>query len=117
MPNTEGVGKSFQADFTGDGTTQDPVLARMLGNSIAGFTPAISTELSTIQGYGRGRVTVKPSAGFYNLFNFSNFDLPTSVLSCLIAGTAGTINAADPAAHNTDRVRVGTGLFHTRVAA
>jgi hypothetical protein len=57
------------------------------------------------------RVTVKPSVGFYNLFNFANFDLPTSIMSGLLTSTAGTINGTDPAAHNTNRVGVGTGVF------
>jgi hypothetical protein len=54
---------------------------------------------------------VKPSVGFYNIFNFSNFDLPSSTMSGLLAGTAGTINGTDPAAHNTNRVGVGSGAF------
>jgi len=57
------------------------------------------------------RVAVKPSVGFYNMFNFANFDLPTSSMSGLLAGTAGTINGTDPVAHNTNRVGVGTGVF------
>jgi len=57
------------------------------------------------------RVSVRPSVGFYNMFNFANFDLPTSIMSGLLAGTAGTINGTDPAAHNTNRVGVGTGVF------
>jgi hypothetical protein len=57
------------------------------------------------------RVTIKPSVGFYNIFNFANFDLPTSIMSGLLTGTAGTINGTDPAAHNTNRVGVETGVF------
>jgi hypothetical protein len=57
------------------------------------------------------RVTVKPSVGFYNLFNFANFDLPTSIMSGLLTGTAGTIDGTGPASHNTNRVGVGTGVF------
>ena len=38
------------------------------------------------------RITIKPSVGFYNLCNFANFDLPTSIMSGLLSGTAGTIN-------------------------
>ena len=59
----------------------------------------------------REGVFVKPSVGFYNIFNFSNFDLPTSTMSGLLAGTAGTINGTGSAAHNTNRVGVGTGVF------
>jgi hypothetical protein len=57
------------------------------------------------------RITIKPSVGFYNLCNFANFDLPASIMSGLLSGTAGTINGTDPLAHNTNRVGVGTGVF------
>jgi hypothetical protein len=59
----------------------------------------------------RDGITIQPSAGFYNLFNFANFDLPESMMSGLLAGTAGTINGTDPVAHNANRVGVGTGVF------
>jgi hypothetical protein len=36
------------------------------------------------------RATVKPSIGFYNIFNLANFDLPTSIMSGRRTGTAGT---------------------------
>jgi len=57
------------------------------------------------------RVTIQPSIGFYNLFNFHNFDLPTSMMSGLLSGSAGAINGTDPAAHEVNRVGVGTGVF------
>ncbi len=38
-------------------------------------------------------LTRKASVGFYNIFNFANFDLPTSIMSGLLTGTAGTIKA------------------------
>lgn len=58
-----------------------------------------------------GRRTRELSVGFYNLFNFAYFDLPTSTMSGLLTATAGTINGADPASHNTNRVGVGTSAF------
>ena len=41
----------------------------------------------------RERLTVQPSVGFYNLFNFANFDLPGTALNGLLTGAAGQINA------------------------
>ena len=187
IPNTaKGAGEIFRTDFTGDGTTQDPVPGTHVGNFDRGInassinqvlanyntkvalqlTPAgqqlVQHGLFTDSQLGVGdslcynnpnnlpvnslcaiappvplapsgqvnlgwlrvldttiswtytikeRVTVKPSVGFYNIFNFSNFDLPTSTMSGLLAGTAGTINGTDPAAHNTNRVGVGTGVY------
>jgi len=171
VPNTaKGAGEIFRTDFTGDGTTQDPVPGTHVGefdrginagninrvidnynNSIAGrptpagqvliqeglmtsaqiaalgaITPELpeapanqvnlgwlrvfDTTLSWTHSFHE-RVTVKPSVGFYNLFNFANFDLPTSIMSGLLTGTAGTINGTDPTSHNTNRVGVGTGVF------
>jgi len=187
IPNTaKGAGEIFRTDFTGDGTTQDPVPGTHVGNFDRGInassinqvltnyntkvalqlTPAgqqlVQNGLFTDSQLGVGdslcynnpnnlpvnslcaiappvplapsgqvnlgwlrvldttiswtyaikeRVTVKPSVGFYNIFNFSNFDLPTSTMSGLLAGTAGAINGTDPAAHNTNRVGVGTGVY------
>jgi hypothetical protein len=173
VPNTaKGAGEIFRTDFTGDGTTQDPLpgshvgefdrgidasnINRAINNynaTVAGSpTPAgriliqdglmTSTQLTNLGGVAptlpdapanqvnlgwlrafdstmswtysiKERVAVKPSVGFYNIFNFSNFDLPTSTMSGLLAGTAGTINGTDPSGHNTHRVgdrRVHLGI-------
>jgi len=59
----------------------------------------------------RERFTVQPSAGFYNLFNFANFDLPGNALSGLLTGGAGQINGTTPTEHNVNRVGVGTGVY------
>ncbi len=171
VPNTAtGAGEIFRTDFTGDGTTQDPVPGTHVGEfdrginagninqvinnynaTIAGRpTPAgqtltqdglmTSAQLASLGGVApalpdapanqvnlgwlrvfdatmswtysiKERLLLKPSVGFYNIFNFSNFDLPNNTMSGLLAGTAGTINGTDPAAHNTNRVGVGTGTF------
>jgi hypothetical protein len=57
------------------------------------------------------RLSVQPSVGFYNLFNFANFDLPGASLNGLLTGAAGQINGTTRAAHNVDRVGVGTGVY------
>ena len=59
----------------------------------------------------RERLTVQPSVGFYNLFNFANFDLPGTALNGLLTGAAGQINGTTRAGHNIDRVGVGTGVY------
>ena len=56
-------------------------------------------------------MAVNPSVGFYSPFNFANLDLPTTIMSGLLTSIAGTFNGTDPAAHNTNRVGVGTGVF------
>ena len=59
----------------------------------------------------RERFTVQPSAGFYNIFNFANFDLPGTALNGLLTGAAGQINGTTRTGHNVDRVGVGTGVY------
>jgi len=57
------------------------------------------------------RFNVQPSVGFYNLFNFANFDLPGTALNGLLTGAAGQINGTTSIGHNIDRVGVGTGVY------
>jgi len=55
--------------------------------------------------------SVQPSVGFYNLFNFANFDLPGTAVNGLLTGGAGQINGTTSVEHNVDRVGVGTGVY------
>lgn len=57
------------------------------------------------------RVTLQPSIGFYNLFNFANFDLPGSELNGLLTVAAGQLNGTTEVGHNINRVGVGTGVY------
>ena len=57
------------------------------------------------------RFTIKPSVGFYNILNFTNFDLPESMMSGLLAGSTGTINGTNYAGAFVNRVGVGTGVY------
>lgn len=59
----------------------------------------------------REEIAIQPSAGFYNLFNFANFDLPGMALNGLLTGAAGQINGTTRSGHNVDRVGVGTGVY------
>jgi hypothetical protein len=65
-----------------------------------------------------GKVTVKdraiaiePSVSFYNLFNFSNFNIPGNVLSGILTGGPGSLNGTTRADAAVVRVGVGTGVF------
>jgi hypothetical protein len=57
------------------------------------------------------KLVVQPSVGFYNLFNFANFDLPGNALNGLLTGAAGQINGTNSEAHNITRVGIGTGVY------
>jgi hypothetical protein len=56
-------------------------------------------------------ISLQPSVGFYNMFNFANFDLPGTALNGLLTGIAGQVNGTTSAGHNVDRVGVGTGVY------
>jgi Carboxypeptidase regulatory-like domain len=63
------------------------------------------------------RFTVEPSVGFYNAFNFANFDPTVSPLGGILNGSAcainGTVrhNASSATDCPSDRVGLGTGVF------
>ena len=57
------------------------------------------------------RFSVQPSVGFYNRFDFANFDLPAASLNGLLTGAAGQINGTTLIGHNIDRVGVGSGVY------
>jgi hypothetical protein len=59
----------------------------------------------------REGLTLQPSVGFYNFFNFANFDLPGTALNGMLTGAAGQINGTTRSAHNVTRVGVGTGVY------
>jgi Carboxypeptidase regulatory-like domain len=185
VPGT-GPGAIFQTDFTGDGTTQDPLpgtlngafgsqyngtsinqlLTRYNNNYGNQPTPAgqvlmsnglftaaqlqqlgavapciaggsISSANCTLQFAPPGQVNMgnlrdfdlkfawtykleakshviafQPSVGFFNLFNFANFDLPPNALTGGLTGSAGSINGTTSATRITNRVGAGTGVFN-----
>ena len=171
VPNTgAGAGEIFRTDFTGDGTTQDPIPGTHVGNfdrgidasninkvisnyntNVAGqatpagqvliqnnlmtlsdlvalggvaptvpLAPADQVNYSWLKAFDTTiawshtffeRVTIKPSVGLYNLMNFANFDLPTSMMSGLLTGSTGSINNTNYAGHLVNRVGVGTGVY------
>jgi hypothetical protein len=57
-------------------------------------------------------IQFQPGFGFFNLFNFANFDLPPNALTGGLNGAAGSINGTGPADRITNRVGAGTGVFN-----
>jgi hypothetical protein len=185
VPGT-GPGAIFQTDFTGDGTTQDPLPGTVNGafgsqyngttinqlltsyNNNYGNKPtpagqvlisnglftaaqlqqlgavapciaggSINSPNCTLQFAPPGQVNMgnlrdfdlkfawtykleakahviafQPSVGFFNLFNFANFDLPPNALTGGLTGSAGSINGTTSATRITNRVGAGTGVFN-----
>ena len=159
----------FQSDFTGDGTTGDPLPGTKFGqfgrqtdvggliktinnynSNIAGTpTPAgaalVSAGLMTVSQLNqlggvaqqiplpppgevgftwlktldlklswrhtfKEHLTIEPNVGFYNLFNFANFNLPPNTMSGILNGPGtGSINGTTRADGSLDGFRVGNG--------
>jgi hypothetical protein len=58
------------------------------------------------------RFTIEPSVGFYNLPNFSNFNLPPNTMNGLLLGTGnGSINGTTRSDNESFRVGNGTGVY------
>ena len=57
------------------------------------------------------RVTIQPGIGFFNVFNFANFDLPPNVLSPYLTGTPGSVGGTTYSGTQNVRVGAGTGVY------
>ncbi len=58
------------------------------------------------------RFTIEPSAAFFNLPNFSNFNLPPNTMNGILFGTGnGSINGTTRADNESFRVGNGTGVY------
>lgn len=63
------------------------------------------------------RVSIEPSISVFNLFNFSNFNLPgANLMSGLLTGGGGSINGTDAVAREAFRAGNGTGTYALGVA-
>jgi len=91
------------------GATADTVSAAPSNQVNLGWLKVFDLKLDYPVKMGE-RVSLHPSVGFYNLFNFANFDSPSNALSGILTGTAGAINGTGPAEHNSNRVGLGTGV-------
>jgi Carboxypeptidase regulatory-like domain len=58
------------------------------------------------------KYTIEPSVGFYNIFNFSNFNLPPNTMNGLLNGSgSGAINGTTRLDNESFRVGNGTGVY------
>jgi hypothetical protein len=167
-----GDGEIFRTDFTGDGTTQDPLPGTKTGSFMRSVSPSglgavinnfnqnvagqptpagnvlIANGLFTLNqlqtpGFGgvvqplpapavgavglawlkdvdmslswkyaiKERVTIQPGIGFFNIFNFPNFDLPPNILVPYVLGTPGSIGSTTYNQQSNVRVGAGTGVY------
>jgi len=58
------------------------------------------------------RFTIEPSVGFYNIFNFANFNLPPTTMNGILFGPgSGSINGTTRKDQESFRVGNGTGVY------
>ena len=57
------------------------------------------------------RVTIQPGIGFFNVFNFPNFDLPPNILVPYLLGTPGSVGSTTYNQQSNVRVGAGTGVY------
>jgi carboxypeptidase family protein len=91
------------------GVTQT-VPAVPAGQVNMGWFRATDIKLSWV-GHIKERFTIEPSVGFFNIFNFSNFDSAGNALVGTLNGTTGSINGTLQAGR-PDRIGVGSGAFN-----
>jgi Carboxypeptidase regulatory-like domain len=107
-----------QADLIALGATP-PALAPTAPNNVAyGWLKTMDVQFSWVGRFWHERLTIQPSVGFYNVFNFANFDSPGNALSGLLGlaangpASASSISGASSTDPNrSDRIGVGSGLF------
>ncbi len=88
-----------------------PILPAPVTNSV-GLAWLKDVDLSLGWKYTiREKVTIQPGIGFFNVFNFANFDLPPNVLSPYITGLPGNIGGTTYAGTQNVRVGAGTGVY------
>ena len=59
----------------------------------------------------REYLKIEPSIGFYNLFNFANFDSPNNSFTQALDGSLGSANGTPNDITRPDRVGIGSGVF------
>lgn len=170
-PNFGAAAEIYRTDFTGDGTTGDPLPGTHLGQfdrgtnasnlnalisryntsqgnqatpagnllmqnnlmtlgdlqALGGVSPVIDLAPAGQVNYTwlraldlklawrhtfHDRFTIEPSVGFFNLPNFSNFNLPPNTMNGILFGAGnGSINGTTRADNESFRVGNGTGVY------
>ena len=112
-----GGGGFTEANLIALGATP-PALAPTAPNNVSyGWLKATDMQVSWVGHFWQERLTVQPSIGFYNIFNFANFDSPGNALSGLLGlaangpASASSISGAQAGTVRSDRIGVGSGLF------
>ncbi|MGA7853391.1 MAG: carboxypeptidase regulatory-like domain-containing protein [Candidatus Acidiferrales bacterium] len=71
---------------------------------------AFDLQVGWVGHFFQERLTVEPSVGIFNLFNFVNYDAPGYTLNGALNGQPGSINGTTPATRS-NRIGAGSGVF------
>jgi hypothetical protein len=91
----------------------DPVACPNSPGSQVNFTWLRATDLTLKWRHTfMERLTIEPSVGFYNVFNFGNFNLPPNTMNGILYGPgSGSINGTTRYDNESFRVGNGTGVY------
>lgn len=71
---------------------------------------AFDLQIGWVGHFLQERLTVEPSVGIFNVFNFVNYDGAGFTLNGALSGTPGSINGTTPTTR-TNRIGAGSGVF------
>ncbi|HLV87507.1 MAG TPA: carboxypeptidase regulatory-like domain-containing protein [Candidatus Sulfotelmatobacter sp.] len=103
-------GLMTQSDLVALGGVAPTLSLAPAGQVNYGWLKAFDTTFSWSHTFFE-KFTIKPGIAFFNLPNFANFDLPTSMMSGLLSGSPGAVNGTTRTEHEVNRVGVGTGVY------
>ena len=94
------------------GAVAPPLLAAPTNQLAFPWLKDTDLKISWIHRFSE-RFTIEPNVGFFNVFNFGNYNLPPGAMSGWLDEGAGSINSivAGTAASTPFRVGSGTGVF------
>jgi hypothetical protein len=109
------AGLMTNAQLVALGATPQTIAAPPVDQAGLAWMKAFDLQIAYHHSFFNERLTITPSVGITNLFNFANFDVPLSILSGGLSGAAGAINGQPndhtPSTGRQDRVQPGTGVF------
>jgi hypothetical protein len=97
------------------GGVPQPIASVVPGQVGPSWLKTVDTQISWDKKIGE-RFTITPSVGFFNVFNFRNWDAAGNTLSGSLSGQAGSINGTfgngvNGNGNRTNAIGTGTGVF------
>ena len=99
-----------QSQLASLGAVQQPLASPPPGEAGLGWLKAFDLKVSWPYKV-REYLTIEPSVGIFNLFNFANFDSPNNSLLQALDGSPGSPNGTINNAARPDRSGIGSGVF------